>query len=110
VVRLTFGDGAEEWTDVQVQQWEPQRLLQLSWSFPGVTGSTLRVELEPLPNGRTRLIIDHTGLGDSAVGYGAGWTAYLDSLAAELRGGDGRARWDERFAAALPDWRARASR
>jgi uncharacterized protein YndB with AHSA1/START domain len=107
-VRLSFGDGEDEWAEVRVRQSRPPELLELTWTFPGISESVLRVEIQRLPGGRSRLIVDHGHLGDAAVGYGAGWDAYLQSLRADLTG-ERTTAWDELFATALPTWRARAS-
>jgi uncharacterized protein (DUF885 family) len=74
-----------------------------------VSDSRLDVAIEPLGDGRTRVVVEHRGLGSSDTGYGAGWNAYLASLAVELGAHDDGQSWDERFAAALPAWRTRAS-
>jgi hypothetical protein len=63
----------------------------------------------PADRGRTRLTIEHRGLGDATVGYGAGWQAYLARLTADLRMVEPPA-WEAEFAAALPGLRARAQR
>lgn len=107
-VRLDFGDGPDDWADVTVLVSEPPVLLELRWDFVGDVSSRLRVEIVELAPGRTRVRLDHSGLGDSTLGYGAGWQAYLVSLAAELGAPADGASWDERFATALPTWQARA--
>ena len=108
-VRLILGDGADEWADVTVIAADRPRLLELSWAFEGEAGSVLRVEIEPIDATRTRLVVEHRGLGSSAVGYGAGWQAYLDgALAAELGQAVETSDWDVGFEQALPIWRERA--
>jgi uncharacterized protein YndB with AHSA1/START domain len=109
-VRLTLGDGADEWADVTVIAADRPRLLELSWAFEGESGSVLRVEIEPIDSSRTRLLVVHRDLGSSAVGYGAGWEAYLDGeLAGELGQPWEASGWDVRFETALPVWRERAA-
>jgi uncharacterized protein YndB with AHSA1/START domain len=109
-VRLSLGDGADEWADITVLTADRPRLLELSWVFEGDSGSVLRVEIEPIDATRTRLVVEHRGLGSSAVGYGAGWQAYLDgALAAELGQAAETSDWDVRFGQALPVWRERAA-
>lgn len=107
--RLTLGDGADDWADIAVLRAEEPTLLELRWTFVDGGDSVLRVEISSISAGRTRLTVEHRGLGDSTVGYGAGWQAYLARLAAELRMVEPPA-WDAEFAAALPGWRARAQR
>lgn len=109
-VRLTLGDGDDEWADVSVITADRPRLLELVWAFVGEPSSVLRVEIEPVDAARTRLVVEHRGLGSSAVGYGAGWQAYLDGeLAGELGGAWETSGWDVRFERALPIWRERAA-
>jgi uncharacterized protein YndB with AHSA1/START domain len=109
-VRLTLGEGADDWADVSVITADRPRLLELVWAFVGEPGSVLRVEIEPIDATRTRLLVEHRGLGSSAVGYGAGWQAYLDGeLAGELGETENVSGWDERFEQALPIWRERAA-
>jgi uncharacterized protein YndB with AHSA1/START domain len=109
-VRLNLGDGADEWADVTVIAVDPPRLLELSWAFEGESGSVLRVEIEPVDADRTRVLVEHRGLGSSVVGYGAGWQAYLDGgLAQELGEHVPVTKWDKLFEQALPVWRERAA-
>jgi uncharacterized protein YndB with AHSA1/START domain len=108
-VRLRLGDDPDQWADVRVLRAEEPRLLELAWDFPGQSGSVLRIEIAAAAAGRTRLIIDHRGLGSSSTGYGAGWQAYLDgSLRAEI-GIAAAESWDTLFARALPAWQQRAA-
>lgn len=107
-MRLTFGAGDEDWADVTPLAADPPWRLELRWAFPGVVDSVVRVEVRPLGEGRVRVVVDHRRLGDSTVGYGAGWEAYLARLAGEF-GVPQAASWDDLFAAALPAWRERAS-
>lgn len=109
-VRLVLGDGADEWADVSVVAADPPRLLELSWAFERGSRSVLRVEIEPVDSARTRVLVEHRGLGSSAVGYGAGWQAYLDGeLPRELGADVAPSGWDEQFDQALPVWRERAA-
>jgi len=107
-VRMIMGDGDDQWVDVRVVTAERPRLLELNWDFPGQSGSTLRVEFRAVDAERTRVVVDHHGLGASATGYGAGWQAYLDGGLAAYFGEPVDADWDELFARNLPLWRERA--
>jgi uncharacterized protein YndB with AHSA1/START domain len=78
--------------------WEPPRALEYGWVFPDGHASRVRWELEPEPNGGTRLTLVHELLRPAeAGGYGAGWHAFLDRLAGHLAGAT--PDWGERFAA-----------
>jgi uncharacterized protein YndB with AHSA1/START domain len=105
-VRLTLGTGTDDWADVTVLTADEPALLELRWQYPGEDDTVLRVEIVQLRQGRTRLVLEHRGLGDAATGYGAGWHAYVARLGAVLSASEPPA-WDEVFAAALPVWRAR---
>ena len=106
--RMAFGDGDDDWADLTVLRSVEPELLELRWDFAGEVSSALRVQLVPLADGLTRVVLDHGRLGDSTLGYGAGWAAYLAALDAEVTGQTGDATsWDERFAAELPQWRER---
>jgi uncharacterized protein YndB with AHSA1/START domain len=107
--RMSFGGDPDQWADLAVLAMREPAHLSLLWSFPGVADSVLDVSITPLGDGRTRVVVEHRGLGSSDTGYGAGWSAYLAALAVELGGPDDGRSWDDRFAAALPTWRARAS-
>lgn len=106
-VRFTFGDGDSEWADVTVRESHPPNTLEVLWAIDGVPGSVLRVEISAIDATRTRVVLEHRDLGDSTVGYGAGWQAYLHTLGVEL-GESAASSWDERFAEVLPQWRERA--
>jgi uncharacterized protein YndB with AHSA1/START domain len=85
--------------------WEPPRLLEYEWRFPGETESVVRFELHALAADGTRLVLTHRRLGaEQATGYGAGWHAYLDTLASEVDGLE-PVDWGERFAEVLPEYR-----
>lgn len=107
-VRMIMGDDEDQWVDIQVVTAEPPRLLELTWDFPGLTGSRLRVEFKVIDTDRTRVIVDHNNLGTSATGYGAGWQAYLEGALAAHFGEPIKETWDELFARNLPQWRERA--
>lgn len=75
---------ADETATCSVTEWEPTRLLELTWDYTGEGRSRLRLTPE---GDRTVLRLDHDRLpSPSATGYGAGWQLYLDRLAAELTG------------------------
>jgi uncharacterized protein YndB with AHSA1/START domain len=104
-VSLDFGEGGL--VTGRVLRCEPPSLLEFEWRFPGETESVVCFELMAAGDG-TRLVLDHRALAeDHATGYSAGWDAYLASLHDHLEGGNGS--WDERFAAALPQYREAAA-
>jgi uncharacterized protein YndB with AHSA1/START domain len=114
--RIDWGEGGV--TEGAIERCRPPHELEVSWSFPGEPLSRLVVRLQPASPGAV-LIIDHSRLpADQAAGYGAGWHAYLDRLAAEglalgaARGaGDGADQtaafdWDHRWSELFPGYRA----
>lgn len=107
-VRISMG-GADDWVDVQSVRADAPRLLELRWEFAGEPAGLLRVELTPLSERSTLLVLDHDGLTDSSTGYGAGWQAFLDGPLAGQFGGPADNEWDDLFSAAMPAWRARAA-
>jgi uncharacterized protein YndB with AHSA1/START domain len=107
-VRFTFGEGDSEWADITVRESQPPHRLEVVWAIAGASSSVLRIEISAVDATRSRVVVEHRGLGDSTVGYGAGWEAYLQTLAVEL-GEDATVTWDERFAEVLPQWRERAA-
>ncbi|GIG27889.1 SRPBCC domain-containing protein [Cellulomonas marina] len=100
----------------------PEHLL-VGWTWPGEDLSQVELRVTADPSG-ARLVLTHHRLPSvSAVGYGAGWHAYLDVLAGSLAdatvdapahqatedgpgGTGGGLTWDERFTALLPLYRA----
>lgn len=106
-VRISMGANENDWVDVAVVAADPPRLLQLSWEFTGEAAGRLRVQLVPITQNRTRLILDHDGLDASSTGYGAGWQAFLEGPLAALFGEPDDQAWTVRFDRALPDWRAK---
>lgn len=105
LLRWREGDGTQE-TDGRVLALEPNRLLELNWTYPGEPDSVARFELRPDGDG-TLLVLDHRGLPPSAIaGYGAGWHSHLDSLDAHLAGA--RADWSARFQDLGPAYEAQA--
>ncbi len=68
----------------RVREVEPQRLLELDWRYPGEQPSIVRFELSG-DGQETILVLDHRRLEERlGEAYGAGWTRYLDRLAAEI--------------------------
>jgi uncharacterized protein YndB with AHSA1/START domain len=102
-VHHDFGEG--ETCHGRILTWDPPRVLEYGWAFTGEPDSVVRFELTPTGTG-TRLTLVHRQLGaPHATGYGAGWHAHLDRLAAELAGDVDAIDWAERFAAVLPRYR-----
>jgi uncharacterized protein YndB with AHSA1/START domain len=95
-VELRFGDEPGGLVTGSIRVFDPPRVLEYDWTYPGESESVIRFELTPSGSGTT-LVVDHRLLGaDAAAGYGAGWHAHLDQLAEELAGGVETA-WQARF-------------
>ena len=77
---------------------EPMTVLEYAWRFLGEPDSILRYDL--VADGETTVMtLTHRLLGiDQVSGYGAGWHAYLDALAAVLARTEAP-DWGSRFAA-----------
>jgi uncharacterized protein YndB with AHSA1/START domain len=103
---LRFSDEDEsQVTRGKVLALEPERLLELSWLYPGENDTVVRFELRPDGDG-TILVLDHRGLPvQAAPGYGGGWHAHLDSLEAQL-GTGGEPDWWGRYKELAPLYEA----
>ena len=108
-VRLSMGEDELDWVDLTVVRADAPRMLELRWEFAGEPAGLLRVQLTPLSEHSTLLVLDHQGLADSSTGYGAGWQAFLDGPLAELFGGNAAGDWNELFERAMPVWRDRTA-
>ncbi|HEX5533700.1 MAG TPA: SRPBCC domain-containing protein [Actinomycetales bacterium] len=120
--RIDWGEGGI--TEGAIERCRPPHELQVTWTFPGEPTSLLVVQLRPASGGADAvegdepgavLVIDHSRLpATQAAGYGAGWHAYLDRLAAEgvASGSDDAASphggfdWDQRWSELMPAYRA----
>ena len=96
--------------DGRIVEYEPYRRLAIVWhetsdgaGLPYATRpdgtSLVTFELEPAPEGGTRLVFTHQYIraGDIMAGFGAGWHALLDALEAhvdKLPAVDGVARYE----------------
>lgn len=69
----------------EIRDWEPGRLLAMTWSFPDEPLSVLRIELTP-DGSSTQLLLVHEGLGDETANYLPGWQTHLLYLEDLLRG------------------------
>ena len=108
-VELRFGDdgGDEAVTRGRIRQLEPGRVLEYDWHHPGESESVVRFELVPKEQG-TLLVLDHRHLeAESAPGYGAGWQAHLEALAAPFTGDADR--WWRRYEELRPEYVAAAA-
>ena len=106
-VDLRFGDEPDQVAQGSILAYEQPRVLEYEWHWPGQMSSSVRFELTADSDG-TLLVLDHRGLPrDAAIGYAAGWHAYLDRLAAQF--GEDGATWDQRFADLLPKYRELAT-
>jgi uncharacterized protein YndB with AHSA1/START domain len=106
-VDLRFGDDPDQVAQGTILAYEPPRVLEYEWHWPGQTSSIVRFELRA-EGEVTVLVLDHRGLpASAAIAYAAGWHAYLDRLAAQFDGED--LDWDDRFASVLPKYRELAA-
>ncbi len=91
-IELRFGDTDAEVTRGRIRELEPGRVLEYDWNYTGETTSVVRFELVGQEQG-TLLVLDHRHLtAEAAPGYGAGWQAHLEALAAPFSG-DGDSWW-----------------
>jgi len=56
------------------------------WISAGEAATRVTVNLEPLAGGRTRLVLEHSGIaeGDAYAGHPEGWRVILEKLAANM--------------------------
>ena len=109
--RLDFGDSDNAVTTGVIRTVEPERVLELTWTYPGEADSVVRFELVPQANG-VKLVLDHRLLeSEAAVGYGAGWQAHLEALErllARVPSGD-EDTWFERYRELRPAYERQAA-
>jgi uncharacterized protein YndB with AHSA1/START domain len=105
---LRFSDEDESQVNVtrgRVLAVEPERLLELTWLYPGEHDTVVRFELHADGDG-TLLVLDHRSLPvEAAPGYGGGWHAHLDALEAHL-GASGEPDWWGRYRELAPLYEA----
>jgi uncharacterized protein YndB with AHSA1/START domain len=102
---LRFSDEEDQTAVGEILAVEPERLLELTWEYPGEPNTVVRFELRPDGDG-TILVLDHRGLpAEAAPGYGGGWHAHLDSLEAHL-GQEGVPDWWGRYRELAPLYQA----
>lgn len=101
-VAIDFGEGGI--VGGEIIDLIPGVAFEYRWSFVGEPDSIVRFELEAIDPATTRLKLRHHMLPiDQAVGYGAGWHAYLDRLGDVATGRD-PGDWEERFNSLLPEY------
>jgi len=101
-------EGADNQVDLAVRELRPPELLEWEWTIAGEPPTVLRVDFVAAGGG-TDLVLDHRGLPlRQYAGLGAGWDAYLSSLAAVVGAGV-EVDWDSRFLALLPAYRERVA-
>ncbi|WP_129339212.1 SRPBCC family protein [Cellulomonas endophytica] len=112
---LGLGASEEDHARGAIRTCAPPHHLEVDWSYPGEDESWVEVTLAAVPGGTALTLVHHRLVEDQAVGYGAGWHAYLDVLAAHGLGpaadgpGDGPDGWEARFGALLPAYRTAAT-
>lgn len=86
-----------------ITELDAPRRLAYTWRSVGERESVVEWELHPYGE-QTRLTLVHRGLPEAmSRGYGAGWHAHLDRLAAVVAG-DPAPAWEPLFEAALPHY------
>ena len=104
-VTVHFDDGPAAF---EVVTCECPHTLAARW-LSDAGGSLVTARLASTNDGRTQLVLDHTGLrASSAPGYAAGWHYYLDALGPSLAG-EPAPSWDSTFPALLAGYRERVS-
>ncbi|MEJ7628807.1 MAG: SRPBCC family protein [Nocardioidaceae bacterium] len=100
-------DDPSQRTSGSILECRPAERLAVSWRIEGEPTSMVTVDLAADGDG-ARLVLEEQWLPESqAAGYGAGWHAYLEQLAADLAGGQGHGpQWDERWKELLPAYQA----
>jgi uncharacterized protein YndB with AHSA1/START domain len=89
----------------RIRRLEAPHLLEYEWLFSGEPDSVVCFELRADGDG-TVITLTHRMLGlGHAAGYGAGWHAHLDQLAAALAGES--LSWDDRFGELIGDYQTR---
>lgn len=91
-----------------IEKCVPPRRLAITWEIHGAGTSAVGATLTEVAAG-CELVLTHRGLPEPmAAGYGAGWHAYADALAAELAGEPPARPWDDRWSELLPHYRRMA--
>ncbi|KQS59864.1 hypothetical protein ASG36_02145 [Geodermatophilus sp. Leaf369] len=103
-VRIEFG--GEDRTTGSVLTWDPPHTLEHEWHHPGDDRSVVRYDLRAVDGGTELTLVHQLLQSGQAPGYGAGWHAHLDALAARLTGATHD--WDAAFADQLPRYRVLA--
>jgi uncharacterized protein YndB with AHSA1/START domain len=89
VARLDFEDSGGV-IDSRVTAYEPERLLEYSWSIPGEPLRPLRWMLEPLGSATLLTLRLTVPPKEDAARAAAGWAAHLEMLQAALLGAPAR--------------------
>ena len=106
-IELRFGETDDQVTRGRIRELEPGRVLEYDWNYTGETESVVRFELVRQEHG-TLLVLDHRHLdAEAAPGYGAGWQAHLEALAAPFSSDGGR--WWRRYEELRPSYEAAAA-
>ena len=109
--RLDFGESDDAATTGVIREIVPERILELSWTYPGETDSVVRFELVPQERG-VMLLLDHRLLpAEAAIGYGAGWQAHLEALERLLAGRESGEEdvWWDRYRELRPTYEEQAA-
>jgi len=79
------GNAGKSWFET-IEAIDPPRLLAFSWD--NKKAGTVTIELTPIDDGRTRLVLTHSGLRgpDDARNFGGGWGSHLAVLERRIAG------------------------
>jgi uncharacterized protein YndB with AHSA1/START domain len=110
-VEMSAGPAQIHWQG-RILTWDPPHVYEYEWiadprpEFPKGENSVVRWELAPV-DGATLLTLTHRHLSrPTAMGFGPGWHAFLDRLAAQIAG-QSIPDWMERFTSVqsgYPGW------
>ncbi len=96
----------------RILTWDPPHVYEYEWiaeprpELPAGENSVVRWELKTVPGGTLLTLVHRHLTRPTATGFGPGWHAFLDRLAAQLAG-SALPSWMERFTAAqngYPGW------
>ncbi|MGH9119617.1 MAG: SRPBCC domain-containing protein [Acidimicrobiales bacterium] len=86
-VDLVMSPPDDDVAGLTITACDAPRALEVRWTGWDEPPSTVRLELAPLGDHHTRVVLSHSELGHAgAVAYGAGWEEFLQLCSVHLRG------------------------